>query len=88
MVDKLNTKKIALSLTIVSGILYIICALFVVIFPNFATMLFSNLFHGIDITRIATTNISFASILSGFIQMIIYAFIAGWLFAQIYNRLK
>ena len=88
MAEKLNPKRVALSLAIVSSILYIACALFVVIAPDFTTKLFSNLFHGIDITQIATTNISFVSVLSGLIQIIVYTLIAGWLFAWIYNKLK
>ena len=88
MAEKLNPKRVALSLVIVSIILYIACALLVVIAPDFITNLFSNLFHGIDITQIATTNISFGSVLIGLIQIIIYTLIAGWLFALIYNKLK
>ena len=88
MAEKLNPKRVALSLAIVSSIFYIVCALLVVIAPDFTTKLFGNLFHGIDITQIATTNISFGSVLIGLVQIIIYTLIVGWLFALIYNKLK
>ena len=88
MSDKLNTKKVALSLAVVSAILYIACALFIAIAPNLAIKLFSNLFHGIDITKITNTSISLGSILFGLIEIIVYALIAGWLFAWIYNKFK
>lgn len=88
MTEKLNSKRVALSLTIVSSILYIACALLVVIAPDFTTKLFSSLFHGIDIIQIATTNISFVSVLIGLVEIIVYTLIAGWLFAWIYNKLK
>ena len=88
MSDKLNTKRVALSLASVSAILYIACALLIAIAPDFTTGLFSKVFHGIDITQIADTSISFGSTLLGLVEIIIYALIAGWLFAVIYNKLK
>ncbi|MEK6936080.1 MAG: DUF5676 family membrane protein [Nanoarchaeota archaeon] len=88
MTDKLSTKKVALSLAIVSAILYIICALFIAIAPDFTIKLFSNLFHGIDITQITSTSISLGSTLIGLVEIIVYALIAGWLFALVYNKFK
>ena len=87
MKNEINTKKFALSLTIVSAIFYIACALFIVIAPNFTRWLFNNLFHGLDITKIASASISFGSMLIGLVEVIVYALIAGWLFAIIYNKL-
>lgn len=88
MADKLNVKKVALSLAAVSAILYIACALLIAIAPDFTVSLFSNLFHGVDISQIAGTSISIGSILIGLIEVIVYALIAGALFAVIYNKLK
>ena len=88
MADKLNVKKIALSLAIVSAILYIICALFIAVAPGFTINLFSNLFHGVDISQIAKSSFSIGSTLIGLIEVIAYALIAGALFAWIYNKLK
>ncbi|MDP3026246.1 MAG: DUF5676 family membrane protein [Nanoarchaeota archaeon] len=88
MSDKLNTKRVALSLASVSAILYIACALLIAIAPDFTTGLFSKVFHGIDITQIADTSISLGSTLIGLVEIIIYALIAGWLFVFIYNKLK
>lgn len=88
MAEKLNATRVALSLAIVSAILYIACALLVVIAPNFATTLFSNLFHGVDITQIAAKSISLGSTLVGFVEVVIYALIAGCLFAWVYNKIR
>jgi len=88
MSDKLNTKRVALSLASVSAILYIACALLIAIAPNLTLSLFSKIFHGIDITQIKDASISFGSTLLGLVEIIIYALIAGWLFAVIYNKLK
>ncbi len=88
MNDKLNTKRVALSLAIVSAIFYIACALLIAIAPDFTMNLFSNLFHGIDITQTADTSISLGSTFIGLVEIIVYSLIAGWLFALIYNKIK
>ena len=88
MTDKLNAKRVAMTLAIVSAILYIACALLIAIAPDFTMNLFSNLFHGIDINKIASTSISLAGTLLGLVEIIVYALIAGWLFALIYNKFK
>ena len=88
MADKLNAKRVALSLATVSAILYVACALLIFIAPDFTMGLFSKIFHGIDITQIADTSISLGSTLLGLVEIIIYALIAGWLFAWVYNKIK
>ena len=88
MAEKLNSKRVAFSLAIVSAILYLVCTIFIYIAPNFTVNLFSNLFHGIDITKIEDTSISLGNTLIGLIEIVVYSLIAGWLFALIYNKLK
>ena len=87
MVDKLNIRRVALSLAVVSAILYLACALLVFIAPNFAVTLFSNLFHGVDITTTAKA-VTFLGTLLGLIEIVVYSLIAGGLFALVYNKLK
>lgn len=87
MAAKLNAKLVALSLAGVSGILYIICALLVAIAPTTTLNMFSNVFHGIDITQIAATNISLGNTLLGLIEILVYALVAGWIFVAVYNYL-
>lgn len=84
---KLNAKLVALSLAGVSGILYVICALLIAIAPTATLKMFSNVFHGIDITKIAATNISFGNTIIGLIEILVYSLIAGWIFAAVYNYL-
>lgn len=88
MADKLNAKKVAISLAIVSAILYIACALLVAIAPEFTVKMFSSMFHGIDISKIASTSISLGGTLLGLVVIVAYALIAGWLFALVYNKIK
>ena len=68
--------------------MYIICAMLIAIIPNAALALFNNLFHGIDITKIADTTFSLGTTIIGFIEVVIFGLIVGWLFAVMYNKIK
>ena len=87
MAEKLNPKKVALSLASVAGIVYIICAILVAIAPAWTVNTFGALFHGIDITKIATIPTLTGTII-GFVEIIVLSLIVGWLFAVIYNKIK
>ncbi|MBS3065885.1 hypothetical protein J4229_02455 [Candidatus Pacearchaeota archaeon] len=85
MKEKLSPKVVALSLAVVSGILYIVCAILLALTPAGTLALFNNLFHGIDLTSITKTSVTFGSTLIGLIEIVVYALITGWLFAKVYN---
>ena len=87
MPEKLNTKVVSFSLAIISGIVYILCAIFFAIAPQGTLNVFKYIFHGIDITKIAGTPVSFGNTLIGFVGIILFSLIIGWLFATIYNYL-
>ena len=87
MVEKLNTKRVAFSLAGVAGIIYLICAILVTIAPIWTINVFGALFHGIDISQIATTP-TLANTAIGFVEIIALALIIGWLFAIIYNKVR
>lgn len=84
---KLNTKAISLSAAAVGGILYAVCALAVWIVPVGTMNFFNYLFHGIDLTSIATKAVTFSSFVTGLIITLITGYIIGWLFAAIHNKL-
>lgn len=87
MADPLKPIVVSNALAIVSGILYLACALLFAVAPQAMLNLANNLFHGLDITQIAKTSMTFGGVLAGLIQAIVYAWIAGWLFAAVYNVL-
>lgn len=86
--DKINAKKVAISLAIVSAALYLACAALIFLAPEFAMKIFSSLFHGIDISKIADKPVSLSGVLIGLAEIVIYSLIAGWLFAVVYNKIK
>ncbi len=85
--EKLNPKRVSLSLAAVSGILSAACALLIAVAPQFTVSLFGAIFHGIDLTKIQKT-MTLSSAILGTIEVIVLALIAGWLFAKIYNSFK
>lgn len=87
MANKLNPKIVGLSLAGVAGIFYVICAALVALAPAVAMGVFKHLFHGIDITQIARTAVPFESTIIGLVEIVVLSFVAGWLFATIYNYL-
>lgn len=86
MADKLDSKALALALAAVSGISYVLCAVLFAIAPAAALGIFRNLFHGIDIGKIAGA-MPLENALAGFVEIIIMSLIAGWAFAAVYNYL-
>ena len=88
MTDKLNEKKVAFSLAGTSGIIYIICAVLIAIFPTGAMKAFGFLFHGIDISKISNASVTFASTILGLIEIVALSIIVGYIFTIIYNKIK
>lgn len=86
MKEKLSPNGVAYALAAVSGILYILCAIFVAIAPDATLGLFASLFHGINIELIAQKSVSLGSTIVGFIEIVIGSLISGWLFARLYNK--
>jgi len=86
--EKISEKRVALSLAIVSGIVYVVCAILVVIAPAWTVGTFGALFHGIDISKIASESVPLGSTILGLFEIVVLALIVGWLFAKIYNAIK
>ena len=87
MAEKLNAKRVSLSLAAVAGIISVVCALLILIAPQATMNIFAAIFHGIDVSQI-TKPITLGSSLIGTLEVIVIALIAGWLFAKIYNSIK
>ncbi len=83
--DRLEPKVVALSLASISALFYVACVLFLMAVPGAGVRFFANMFHGIDLTQIAAGSVSLGNAVVGLIELVILAFIIGWLFAAIYN---
>lgn len=84
---QINKKGFALAAGGVMGAIYVVCAIFVALWPDFAMQLFGWLVHLVNVDKFAgDVVITFGSFLAGLIQAVVYAFIGAWLIAWLHNR--
>ncbi|MEK6840648.1 MAG: DUF5676 family membrane protein [Nanoarchaeota archaeon] len=86
MAEKISSKRVAYSLALVAGIVYLACAILVAIAPAWTVNFFGALFHGIDISQIARAPVPLASTALGFVEIIVLGYLVGLLFGAIYNK--
>lgn len=82
---ELNIQKFALAGAKTAGILYIACAAFVAIAPDLAMTLLGFLAH-VTNTEALARSVTMSGVVYGFIQVVVYVYIATFLFAWFYNR--
>lgn len=80
---KINNKKFALSLSKVMAIVYVVCSVFVVLFPGMSETLMGSLTH---VQTSLVRQVTLGGFVSGLIQVVIYLYIAGMIFAWIFNK--
>jgi Na+-driven multidrug efflux pump len=84
--QELNARVVANTLAIVTAIAYIICAIILWISKDLAVSLGNYLFHGIDIASIVVIRGAGYTLVSVIFGTIV-AWISGYIFAIIYNKL-
>ena len=85
MEERFRPRIVALSLASVSGIFYVACTLLFALAPQEALGLFDGTFHGIDMTKVANAGVTFEGALTGFVEVVIFSFVFGWMLAAVYN---
>ncbi len=69
------------------AVIYVVCALFFVIAPDLSMAIAKTWFHGIDISLIDARIATFGSFILGLVSATVSAWLVGYLFAVIYNKL-
>lgn len=82
---KLSNQKFSLLIAEVTSVIYTICSAFVTLFPDLSTRLMVSLFHISGNINLGT-RVTFTGFIMGLIQVFIYAYAIGWVFAWIFNR--
>ena len=68
------------------SLVYVVCAIGVLLFPDISMTVARSWFHGIDISKIAlSTQTNLGSLLLGFITAIAGRWLLGYIFANFYN---
>jgi len=78
-----NATANALAVTI--GIIYVVCAAAVVLFPDLAISVAQSWFHGLDLSKISAFNVSLGSFILGLITSVAGSWLIGYVFANAYN---
>lgn len=87
--QNINKNAIALSVGLTAALVYLVCLIFVAVSPLQTVITVGNYFmHGIDISSIATKDISPAKSLIGLILTFVASAATGYMFAILYNWLK
>ncbi len=69
------------------GVLYVICAIFVALWPGFALQLLGWLVHLVNVEKFAgDVAMTFSGFILGLLQVVIYTYISAWLVAWPHNK--
>lgn len=82
---KHNQTASANAVAVTIAFIYIVCALTVVVAPEFSMAVAQSWFHGIDIATIRAYNISAGSFVLGIVTATAGGWIVGYVFASLYN---
>jgi len=84
---QINKNGFALATSGVMGVIYIVCAIFVALWPNFALQLFGWLVHLVNVEKFASdVAITLSGFIFGLLQAVIYTYIGAWLIAWLHNK--
>ena len=85
--EKLDTNKFSLAATLTMGVIYVVCLVFVLIWPDFALQLLGWLVHLVNVEKFAgDVAITLGGFLAGLMQVVIYTYIGAWLVAWLHNK--
>jgi len=70
--------------TITAGI-FVACRLLVGIFPDWFFSVAQSWFHGIELTKLGTWNLTTGNFVLGLVTATVGAWLVGWCFAHCYN---
>ncbi len=82
----LNPNHVGKTLAATVGILYVVCAIAYVVFPALTKASFVYMMHGLDVEKLFTP-IQFFPTIVGLVVSVVYSYIAGALFAYLWNKL-
>lgn len=85
--EKLNTQKFSLAAALTIGIVYVICAIFVTLWPEFAIQLFGWLVHLVNVDKFAgDVQITTLGFIIGLLQAVVYTYLVAWIGAWLHNK--
>lgn len=84
---ELDKNKFSLAAAGTMGIVYVVCAVFVALWPDFALQLFGWLVHLVNVDKFAgDVVITAGGLIIGLLQVLVYTYIGTYVFAWLHNR--
>ena len=84
---KFDSVRLANALAVTTAIVFVICRVLVGWFPDLSFTIAQSWFHGIQLDRLGTWNLTTASFVLGLVSASVFTWLAGYAFAAIYNAL-
>lgn len=73
------------ALAFVAGLIYVVCALGIAFARDLYFAFLGSFFHGIDLAALPSKEITLSGAITGFIAIVITAWVLGYIFARCYN---
>ncbi len=84
---ELDKNKFSLAAASTMGVVYVVCAGFVLLWPAFTLQLFGWLVHIVNVDKFAgDVQITLVGFAIGLVQAFVYTYGAAWIFAWLHNR--
>ncbi len=82
---KHDPKATANAVGATTAIVFVACRVLVGLFPDLSFTIAQSWFHGIQLTKLDSWNLTFSSFVLGLVSSAITAWIIGYIFAKVYN---
>lgn len=84
---ELDKNKFSLAASATMGIVYVVCAVFIWLWPDFALQLFGWLVHLVNVDKFAgDVGMTALGFVVGLIQVLVYTYAGARIFAWLHNR--
>ena len=84
---RINKSGFALAASGAIGVVYIVCAVFVALWPEFALQLFGWLVHLVNVEKFAgDVAMTLGGFILGLVQAVVYAYVGAWFIAWLHNK--
>lgn len=84
---KFDTRALALAAASTTGIAYVLCTIFVALFPEASVRILGAMLHLLNLEQfIGEANVTLGGFLVGLLPLLLYAYFGAWLLGWLYNR--
>lgn len=84
---ELKKHQFSLAASTTFGIMYVLCAGFTALLPDLAMKLLGWVAHIVNVDKFAGgVEITLGGVAIGLLEIVVYAYVAAYLFASLYNR--